>query len=610
MRIEENQKQTGVWKNHLIAAILLMAFAFFINRGIEIKGLYMDDLYMWSCFGEQSFQEFVFPIGGTRCRFIFYLASYLEMVLMGANVNWMVPINILLNGGVAITIYWMAGKISRSGPVAFLTGILYLLSRLSYYQISQGWGLMETMALWMAIGILYCLYQFLNDHPKSKQYYLTANILYFAVCFVHERYMVLVPLFFIVVLLKRRKDVVNWLLPIGMFILVQVVRLIVIGGLLPAGTGGTQVTEAFSMGRTIGFALSQVAYLFGINAGPEYLNGIAFMDTPIWLRGLVYASIAMVVILFLCFLATAIRKKEERIPALHNSLLFICFIGACIASSSVTIRLEMRWVYVSFAAALLYLGYMYGTIVKHLDETKAIKRLVPYGTIFLAYAVLLIPVETYYRSHYDNLYYWPNQLRYNSLAEETYEKYGDDIFDKTVYIIGNTYEMSDFTAETFFKVYDKEKLFQGPNVVFIDSIKDVGLVTDQMIILREESKFNAFQDITEFVNDLKCHRIYGYYEDGWMDEEAKVSVMAGSTGRIELELVYPGNLTGQEQSVLYVNGEETTTIEFHENIIYTTIEAKPHETVELKFVNNFHMKDAQEQRGEKRFSMIVNMKAN
>ena len=37
------------WKEEIIAAALLLGFAFFINRGIEIKGLYMDDLYLWCC---------------------------------------------------------------------------------------------------------------------------------------------------------------------------------------------------------------------------------------------------------------------------------------------------------------------------------------------------------------------------------------------------------------------------------------------------------------------------------------------------------------------------------------------------------------------------------
>lgn len=52
-------------KDDLLVFALLLGFGFFINRGVELKGLYMDDLYLWSCYGEQSFREFVFPMGGT-----------------------------------------------------------------------------------------------------------------------------------------------------------------------------------------------------------------------------------------------------------------------------------------------------------------------------------------------------------------------------------------------------------------------------------------------------------------------------------------------------------------------------------------------------------------
>lgn len=607
MEININKKQADVWKDHVIAAILLMGFAFFINRGIEIKGLYMDDLYMWSCFGEQSFFEYVFPIGGSRFRFLFYLVSWLEMALIGTHINWMVPINIILNGFVAITLYGMACKMSRSRLIGFLAGIAYLMSSLSYYQISQGLGVMETMALWMGIGILYCLFQFLHDAPRSHRYYMTAVGLYFGVCFVHERYMVLLPLFFIMLLLKKNRDLKLWLYPFISFVLVQLIRLVTIGGLAPAGTGGTQVTETFSLKQCIKYALSQVAYMFGINAGPEHLNGIPWQQAPVWIHGLVYGSLVFVLAMVICFLIMAIRHKEDHFPALASSILFICFIGACIVSSSVTIRVEMRWVYISYAAALLYLAYMYGVITSHVDVTKAIQKLVPYGAILAGYVILMFPVQTYYRSFYPKLYYWPNQMRYNSLAEETYGKYGAALFDKTVYIIGNTYEMSEFTADTFFKVYDKTRAFTGPEVVFIDSIDDVGLVSDQMLILREDTKFDGFQDITQFVRDLKCQRVYGYYEDTWMDEEAVVRVMAGAEGRIAIEMVYPGNLTGDETSVIYVDGEEAAVVHFTENVMHEEIQVKPGNIVELRFVNNFHIKDAMEQRGEKRFSMLVNL---
>ena len=49
---------------------------------------------------------------------------------------------------------------------------------------------------------------------------------------------------------------------------------------------------------------------------------------------------------------------------LFNTMLFIGFIALNIASSSVTIRVEMRWIYVSLAGALLFLSYIYGELTE------------------------------------------------------------------------------------------------------------------------------------------------------------------------------------------------------------------------------------------------------
>ena len=95
------------WKDHVIFMGILLGLAFWVNRNVEIKGLYMDDLYLWSCFGEQSFFQYVFPIGSTRFRFLYYLAAWLEMAFVGSHVSWFVPINILINTMVAWTIYFM-----------------------------------------------------------------------------------------------------------------------------------------------------------------------------------------------------------------------------------------------------------------------------------------------------------------------------------------------------------------------------------------------------------------------------------------------------------------------------------------------------------------------
>lgn len=603
------------WKNDVIVALVLAGFAFWINRGIVIKGLYMDDLYLWSCYGEQSFSEFVFPMGSTRFRFLYYLAAWLQLAVTGNHVGWFVPINILLNIGVAFTLYRMAQHFSRSTYVGALCGIAYLASHMSAYQIAQVYGLMETMALWMAIGILYLLHGYLNGKggDEKKKFWIACG-LYFGICFVHERYMVLLPLFFFVLVCKKARDWKLWMAMVGSFVLVQAVRLMTIGGLSPAGTGGTNVADGFSIGKTVRYALSQVLYLFGINAGPEHLNGQSFGESPLWVLMLVAVADLMLVLLVIAFVArligSGIGKEKKCGNYLCTSLLFIGFIAGCIACSSVTIRVELRWVYVSFAGALLYLSWLYGALTDGMVERGRWVQAVPYLGMLTLFVALMLPVELYYRSLYPNLYFWSNQSRYNSLAEETYEKYGDGIFGRTIYIIGNEYEMSDFTAETFFKVYDRARLAEGTSVVHIEDVRDIGLVTDDMLILREEPEFDRFQDITQAVRELKCRSLYGYYEDGWMDERAEIAVMAGSSGKIDMKFFYPGELTGDQWMTVYVNGEPQLYLGFENNDLEASIGRQPYETVNLRFETNFYVPDAQEQRGEKKLAVLMSLTAD
>ena len=50
------EERNNLLKDSIII-LVMFAFAFVVNTGIRISGLYMDDLYMWSCYGEQSFVE-------------------------------------------------------------------------------------------------------------------------------------------------------------------------------------------------------------------------------------------------------------------------------------------------------------------------------------------------------------------------------------------------------------------------------------------------------------------------------------------------------------------------------------------------------------------------
>lgn len=606
------------WKDEVITAGLLMAFACLINAGIQIKGLFMDDLYLWSCYGEQSFREFVFPLGSSRFRFLYYLAAYLELGLVGRHVTWFVPVNIMLNGAVAYTVCRFGRKLSANRLIGFLCGFLYLLSRMSYYQIAQVYGLMETLALWTALGILWCLYDYVNEQGDTNAWLLGAAGLYFAVCFIHERYMALLPLFYAALAMKRERKAWGWALPLAVFALVQLIRLAAIGTLSPAGTGGTEVADTLSLGRFITFAIHQVLYLFGINMGEQHLCGLSWSESSRWIKVLVAGADLMLFLIMAGFVVRVIQNKWERTAILKNCLLFFLFIAACIASSSVTIRVEVRWVYVSMTAAWLWLAYMCGVMARPLAKRGETlmgrlpdyKRAVISTMFLLGYTVLMIPVESYYREQYPNLYFWNTQQQYNSLAEQTYEKYGDALFGKKLYILKNHYGVSEFYADTFFKVFDRRRKAEGTEVIFVDSIRDFGQITNNMLVLREDPSFHAYQDITEAVRALKCEAVYGYYRDGWMDESAKIRVMSGKSGVIHLQLMYPGVMKGWEKSDIYMDGTLAETVKIVENITHIELKAKPCDVVELDFENNFYLEDAQEQRGEKRFSMMVQITAD
>ena len=95
-----------------------------------------------------------------------------------------------------------------------------------------------------------------------------------------------------------------------------------------------------------------------------------------------------------------------------------------------------------------------------------------------------------------------------------------------------------------------------------------------------------------------------------MDESARIRVMAGSTGRIQLQFYYPGVLTGKEVCAISVNGEPAQQLAVENSTVQTEIAVAPYSIAQLDFENNFYYKDALEQRGEKRFSMILEITAD
>ena len=547
----------------------LMIFAFYVNRHIHIKALYMDDLYLFSFFREQDFFTFSFPIGNAvRFRPVYWALSYIEMVFVGNDPNRYWYFNVALNGLLACFLCYFSWVVSKGKKlIPLFLSVVFLSAHFAYYQIAQALGILETLALGFSLLTLYFLYQELNEEKHFLRNLVLSHLFFFLLVFTHERYIALLPLFYVPLLFRGRAGKAKiltggkneghqghfftshlpYILPLAQAFLFYAIRKFAIGSFVPKGTGGTEVSESFKLGEALQNAFAEVYYIFGFQKGPEHLNGIPWEKVSPDIRKLVYASIAVLaftVMLSLIFALVRIFKtekstgrsagssmesgsgssiensigkkatkdlvnnlvsdsvnnlrkdqKREKLARLRNfignNILFLLFIAMCIGSSSVTIRVEMRWVYVSFAASLLYFSYLLG-----------VSRL-PLGTIFcLAFICLRLPVERYYRSYFPQIYFWEDQDRMNSLAEQTIEKYGRDyVLGKQVYILENSYKMSKFYGDTFFQVFDEYFSGHGTKIHFFKDFRELPSEANSYnsIVLKEVPEERGYKDITQEV---------------------------------------------------------------------------------------------------------------
>lgn len=599
---------------YLLAFLLLLGSAYWINRQIHIKALYMDDLYLFSFFREQNFFEFSFPIGqAVRFRPVYWAISYIEMALVGADPNRYLHFNIFLNSLLAFLLFFFSLKMTKKRILSLSLGLLFLSAHFAYYQIGQAIGILETLALGFALFTLYFLYRQIDcQEGVFGKMLLFSHLFFFLLIFTHERYVALLPLFYIPLIFRGKKaggntgiraqnigrkeaeesknakaldsrkasdytkasdaslsgnategkgyivveqgesestsvntgvstgastnaytnasastsayisastgaytnvsESVNasagkqdnsesqarkrlkllpFFLPFVQAFLFFSIRSLAIGSFVPKGTGGTEVQDGFSLTKALSHAFSQVFYIFGIQAGPDYLAGIPWEEVGRKHRYVIYASIAVLAFSILLALVFAIRKGKLKKEFFGKNILFLCFIALCIGCSSITIRVEMRWVYVSFAAALLYFAYLLGNTG------------MPIPTFFaLLFVCLRFPAEMKYRESFPRIYFWEDQDRMNSLAEQTIGKYGRDyVLGKQVYILENNYKMSKFYGDTFFQVFDPEISGQGTKIHFIKDFRELPSEANlyNSLVLKEVPEERAYRDITQEV---------------------------------------------------------------------------------------------------------------
>lgn len=503
---------------YVIVFTLLLVLCFYINRDIVIKALYMDDLYHWSWFRGMNIFDFAFKFYGvSRYRPVFDAIQYVFYMIIDTDPFRYAIINKVYNSIVALFIYYFIKKVDAGRVVAFLFSALYLIAHFSYYQIGQGIGALETDAQFFALVILFFALKLSGAIAKKDEYgnvilpsgkdnvinTIILFIMFFIISFTHERFMGLAVPIVIAVSMSRDegsirisiRKVVSLVIFVLEILLICYIRFLAIGKVMPAGTGGTYVEETFNVLECIGYCFAQVACIFGINIGPEHLYGVDFFN----LEGekvklFVLMSIIIIAVVIIVYVYCRCKHKSKR-NSLAGDLIFLSFIAMCIGSSSVTIRVEMRFIYVSFTAAVIYLAYMCGFICNSIELRKL--KFVPIVLLILVF-ITRVPIELRYRTYFPKIHCFVDLNRVNSIYDNTIGKYGvDEILNKKkVYIIEKYYGMTDFYSEYFFKIYDKKNI--GNRIILVSDISEIPIedINSDTIILFENYENNDYQSIS------------------------------------------------------------------------------------------------------------------
>lgn len=418
-------------------------------------------------------------------------------------------------------------------------------------------GIMENTA---SILCLFFLVLLLLDKFSMGVRYWVANIIWLLCVYTHERYLVLVGVLFIYNILTYfenktiRKNIIVFVITCIETGLMIVHRILLFGNRSFDGTGGTSAFDTFTVKSLFVMLSKQLGYLFGINAiGDTYLNGV----DPRGVNPVIYIATIMCYIL----IALIIKRYWKSIVDYKNDLfyviVFISAIGCLAISSSITIRVEMRWMYASLGIEIMTIAYMIAVIIKKRDV------LLFNGSyllnILFALVIFIVAIESYYVSHWDNIYNWGIRQEASNLSDclDTY----DDLDD--LYIInGSSSAMGSVGIEALVHAEGHEV----KNIIFLSGVHEINSI-------QNDNDCVLYKDGVEYIDLTKDYYpisyIEGHYEDGWCENNVVIKLMSRDSQRIYMEVYTPDYdfLTQGNTIAIYLNGEKVKEIEVEKNSV-------------------------------------------
>lgn len=426
----------------------------------DMESFFMDDVGLFNTFQwKKGFWDFISLGKDNKFRPFSDTFLYLGYKLIGLRAEnaylYVLFIGALVCALLTLLIVKCFGKIWYG----ILFSCLFSITRFAYYSISQYFGVMESITTLCAVCTLLAGIRFMeSDDNNACRRFVVVNIAAILCIFSHERYLTLYGYLLLLVFFKfffSKKSVPYYGVIILSIIAMLVFRKVYLGPLSFQGTGGTNLLDTFSITSMLGFVVQGIVQIFGWNMGPGFLVGITMDQAAPIINLLPIGIIAIFVGMLLALLYQS--KATHHYGILWTWLSIVSFIGATITSGCITIRLELRWLYIPYLGFLVLLFWMASNI-----QFSGKYRWCCAESILTVLLVLIFPIDSYYRTGWKYNYLGEEFLTNNAVYECAIRKYGAELYDRPIVIIEDNDEVKqDFDVMASLYYMDKSVTSQS-----------------------------------------------------------------------------------------------------------------------------------------------------
>ncbi len=524
--------------------LISFLFTYIISTFLTRKSFYGDDLSEYLIIKDTDFFSYCFSFD-SRVRPLSNIFIYLEFFICRNNILMIYIYNILMFSITSTVFAYVVLLLSKSNKIMLLFTILFVISRFSWYNISQVIGQMENVCIILTLIIVIFINKYINN--PNRRYFIVLLILYLAILLSHERYFVFIVPLFLLMLVKTKEYGQKYLYSTS-FVLVlslyQFFKTVILGISFAVDTGGTNPIVIDLLSLINNFFVSFKNVLI-IPDSLDYLVGTNFDNLSYNYQVLAYIVSGFNLLLFLfliVYFVYDIDNKDYKNLFGTQFFIVISFV-AILAAVSVSHRIEMRFLFSCYILMLLLQSIIYRRFV---DKFKFMN--LSLDLVFLFFFALT-SIFDYHMIIGATPYYYI--IQNNSISSMYYDAFIKENIDsnKKIGVIIKDNDGIDFQGKDiygdlnrFFSQYEFDYILIKYEINLYSKINDMDF-----------DDYNLYFYDSDLVTIKKMSKSNIYKIENEWTEENQHSILAFSgTGKIYLQYYVPENMLHMEYDI-YIN---------------------------------------------------------